>query len=139
MVRNTGRTLTVNFTVVASLAAPITRQCTIQLDPNMTAQSEIFVPTTENWVITDCYILSASTTGTDTTDPMIEFIKDRGVSMGITTPISALLISNNTRPRFLPTPIGYEAGSILTIQAITTTDNNGTADNTNFYVAVDIT
>ena len=138
MVRNTGRTLTVNFTVVASLAAPITRQCTIQLDPNMTAQSEIFVPTTENWVITDCYILAALG-ATGTTNPMIEFIKDRGVSMGITTPLSALLISNNTRPRFLPTPIGYEAGSILTIQGITTTDNNATADAITFYVAVDIT
>ena len=138
MVRNTGRTLTVNYQIAASLAAPQTNQCTIQIDPNMTAQSEIFVPTTENWVITDCYILAALG-GTGTTDPMIEFIKDRGISMGITTPLSALLISNNTRPRFLPAPIGYEAGSILTIQAITTTDNNATADNTNFYVAVDIT
>ena len=139
MVRNTGRTLICNVAVGASLATPQTVQATIQIDPNMTAQSEIFVPTTENWVITDCYILSASTTGTDTTDPMIEFIKDRGVSMGITTPISALLISNNTRPRFLPTPIGYEAGSILTIQAITTTTNSATADAITFYVAVDIT
>jgi len=138
MVRNTGRTLTVNYQIAASLTAPQTNQCTIQIDPNMTAQSEIFVPTTENWVITDCYILAALG-GTGTTDPMIEFIKDRGISMGITTPLSALLISNNTRPRFLPAPIGYEAGSILTIQAITTTDNNATADNTNFYVAVDIT
>tara|TARA_R100000963_G_C4587219_1_gene65819 strand:- start:183 stop:599 length:417 start_codon:yes stop_codon:yes gene_type:complete len=138
MVRNTGRTLTVNMTVLASLAKPITRQCTIQLDPNMTAQSEVFVPTTENWVITDCYILAAFG-ATGTTNPQIEFIKDRGVSMGITTPLSALLISNNTRPRFLPTPIGYEAGSILTIQGITTVDNNVTADDINFYVAVDIT
>jgi len=138
MVRNTGRTLTVNYQIAASLTAPQTNQCTIQIDPNMTAQSEIFVPTTENWVITDCYILAALG-GTGTTDPMIEFIKDRGISMGITTPLSALLISNNTRPRFLPAPIGYEAGSILTIQAITTTDNNATADDTNFYVAVDIT
>ena len=138
MVRNTGRTLTVNYQIAASLTAPQTNQCTIQIDPNMTAQSEIFVPTTENWVITDCYILAALG-GTGTTDPMIEFIKDRGISMGITTPLSALLISNNTRPRFLPAPIGYEAGSILTIQAITTTDNNATADDTNLYVAVDIT
>jgi len=138
MVRNTGRTLTVRYQIAASLIAPQTNQCTIQIDPNMTAQSEIFVPTTENWVITDCYILAALG-GTGTTDPMIEFIKDRGISMGITTPLSALLISNNTRPRFLPAPIGYEAGSILTIQAITTTDNNATADDTNFYVAVDIT
>ena len=138
MVRNTGRTLICNVQVLASLATPQTVQATIQIDPNMTAQSEIFVPTTENWVITDCYILAALG-GTGTTNPMIEFIKDRGVSMGITTPLSALLISNNTRPRFLPTPIGYEAGSILTIQAITTTTNSATADNINFYVAVDIT
>ena len=50
-----------------------------------------------------------------------------------------LLISNNKRPRFLQTPIGYEAGSILTIQAITTTTNSATADAITFYVAVDIT
>ena len=138
MVRNTGRTLTCAVPVAASLIAPQTVQATIQIDPNMTAQSEIFVPTTENWVITDCYILAALG-ATGTTNPMIEFIKDRGVSMGITTPLSALLISNNTRPRFLPTPIGYEAGSILTIQAITTTTNSATADAITFYVAVDIT
>jgi hypothetical protein len=138
MVRNTGRTLTCNVPVAASLIAPQTVQATIQIDPNMTAASEVFVPTTENWVITDCYILAALG-ATGTTNPMIEFIKDRGVSMGITTPLSALLISNNTRPRFLPTPIGFEAGSILTIQAITTTTNSATADNINFYVAVDIT
>ena len=141
MVRNTGRTLICNVQVLASLATPQTVQATIQIDPNMTAQSEIFVPTTENWVITDCYILAAGggTAATGTTDPMIEFIKDRGTSMGVTTPLSALLISNNTRPRFLPSPIGYEAGSILTIQAITTVDNNSTADAIVFYVAVDIT
>jgi hypothetical protein len=138
MVRNTGRTLTCAVPVAASLIAPQTVQATIQIDPNMTAQSEIFVPTTENWVITDCYILAALG-ATGTTNPMIEFIKDRGISMGITTPLSALLISNNTRPRFLPTPIGYEAGSILTIQAITTTTNSATADAITFYVAVDIT
>ena len=138
MVRNTGRTLTCAVPVAASLIAQQTVQATIQIDPNMTAQSEIFVPTTENWVITDCYILAALG-ATGTTNPMIEFIKDRGISMGITTPLSALLISNNTRPRFLPTPIGYEAGSILTIQAITTTTNSATADAITFYVAVDIT
>ena len=138
MVRNTGRTLTCAVPVAASLIAPQTVQATIQIDPNMTAQSEIFVPTTENWVITDCYILAALG-ATGTTNPMIEFIKDRGISMGITTPLSALLISINTRPRFLPTPIGYEAGSILTIQAITTTTNSATADAITFYVAVDIT
>lgn len=138
MVRNTGRTLTCTVAVTASYKTPQTVQATIKISPNDTGSTELFVPTTENWVITDCYILSALG-GTGTTDPMIEFIKDRGTSMGTTTPLSALLISNNTRPRFLPSPIGYEAGSILTIQAITTVDNNATADAITFYVAVDIT
>ena len=113
----------------------------IQVDPNQTAATEIFVPTTENWVVTDMYILAAGggTAATGTSDPMIEFIKNRGISLGITPPISAMLISNNTRPRFLPSPIGYEAGDILTIQAITTTTNSATADDMYFYVAVDQT
>jgi len=140
MVRNTGRTLTCTVAVTASYKTPQTVQATIKISPNDTGSTELFVPTTENWVITDCYILAALDAAVaGTTDPMIEFIKDRGTSMGVTTPLSALLISNNTRPRFLPSPIGYEAGSILTIQAITTVDNNATADAITFYVAVDIT
>ena len=141
MVRNTGRTLKCRAQVGASLATPTTVQVSIQVDPNQTASTEIFVPTTENWVITDMYILAAGggTAATGTSDPMIEFIKNRGISLGITPPISAMLISNNTRPRFLPSPIGYEAGDIMTIQAITTTTNSATADDMYFYVAVDQT
>ena len=137
MVRNTGRTLTVNFTVVASLAAPITRQCTIQLDPNMTAQSEIFVPTTENWVLTDMYVTTTAfaTTG----DPMIQFIKDRGITMGTSGVLSTSLVTNNTRPRFLPSPIGFEGGTILSMQAISTVDYVTPLETGKFYVAVDIT
>ena len=138
MVRNTGRTLTCTVAVAANLITPQTVQVNIQIDPNQAVATEVFVPTTENWVVTDAYILAAFGAA-GTTNPMINFIKDRGISMGITTPLSALLITNNTRPRFLPTPIGYEAGSIVTMQAITTVTNNATADAITFYVAVDIT
>ena len=121
MVRNTGRTLTCNVPVAASLATPQTVQCN---NTNRSKHdSSIRNFRANNRKLGNHRLLYPSSFGaaTGTTDPMIEFIKDRGVSMGITTPLSALLISNNTRPRFLPTPIGYEAGSILTIQAITTT------------------
>ena len=138
MVRNTGRTLTCTVAVAPNLITPQTVQVNIQIDPNQAVATEVFVPTTENWVVTDAYILAAFGAA-GTTNPMINFIKDRGISMGITTPLSALLITNNTRPRFLPTPIGYEAGSIVTMQAITTVTNNATADAITFYVAVDIT
>ena len=138
MVRNTGLTLECTFAnASANIASPTTMNVTIKTTPNDGGSTEQFVPTTENWVLTDMYIISSADSGTS--DPIIEFIKDRGVSMGSTVPLSTELVSNNTRPRFLPTPIGYESGSILTIQGITTTDNNGTADDINFYVAVDIT
>jgi len=83
------------------------------------------------------YIISSSDSGTS--DPIIEFIKDRGVSMGSTVPLSTELVSNNTRPRFLPSPIGFEAGTILSSTATSTIDNDATVDNIKFFVSVDIT
>ena len=139
MVRNTGRTLTCTMAVTASYTAPQTVQATIKLSPNDDGKKEVFVPTTENWVLTDCYILTALDAAVDgTSNPQIVFVRDRMESLGMTTPLSALLISNNTRPRFLPTPIGYPAGSILTIFGITTVNNNSTADAFTWYVAVDV-
>ena len=40
--------------------------------------------------------------------------------MGTTPPLTTMLVTNNTRPRFLPQPIGYEGGSILRIFTINT-------------------
>jgi hypothetical protein len=58
--------------------------------------------------------------------------------MGTTPPLSALLVSNNTRPRFLPSPVGFEAGSIVRMFSHTTIANDATADSIKFYVAVSI-
>ena len=82
------------------------------------------------------YIISSADSGTS--DPQIEFIQNRGISKGTSTGISALLVSNNTRPRFLPRPIGFAGGDILSMQAITAIDNDATVDNIKFFVAVDI-
>ena len=53
MVRNTGRTLTCTMEVTASYTAPQTVQANIKLSPNDDGKKEVFVPTTENWVLTD--------------------------------------------------------------------------------------
>lgn len=137
MVKNTGMTLICSGTVGASATTPTIKQITIKTSPTDSGNTEVFVPITENWVITDMYIISSA--GAGTSDPIIKFIKDRGVTMGSTVPLSTELITNNTRPRFLPTPIGFEAGTILSMEATTTIDNDTAVDNLKFFVSVDIT
>ena len=136
MVSNTGLTLTCTATVTASATTPTIVHCTIKTSPTDSGNTEVFVPQTENWILTDMYIIASADSGTS--DPMIEFIKNRGISMGTSTGISALLVTSNTRPRFLPRPIGFAGGDILSMQAITAIDNDATVDNIKFFVAVDI-
>ena len=137
MVRNTGMTLRCTSAGTASGGIGTRNAVTMFTPLDTTGTTTLTIPITENWVLTDLYVVAAADYGTG--QPFVEFTKDRGITMGISASLISLLVTNNTRPRFLPTPIGYEAGSILTIQAITTTDNNATADDTDFYVAVDIT
>ncbi len=137
MVRNTGITLECSSTVTASSAIGSIFQCNIKTSPNSSAtQKEIFVPQTENWVLTDMYVVSTSDYGSS--QPVVEFIKNRGISMGTSTSLVALLVTSNTRPRFLPSPIGFEAGSILQMQTINTIAEGGSDATIKFFVAVSI-
>ena len=139
MVRNTGFTLICGFQnpSTATDGVGTVMNVTMQVDPLQTATSELFVPITENWIISDMYI--SATADSTTGDPIILFIKDRGNTMGKTTILSAQLVSNNTRPRFLPTAIGFEAGTILTMQAISTVIYGTSVETGKFWVAIDIT
>ena len=109
---------------------------TIKTSPIQSGDTEIFVPQTENWIFTDCYVLATADYGTS--QPMVNFIKNRAISMGTSTSLGALLVTSNTRPRFLPQPIGFEAGSIVTMETITTIVAGVGADSIKFYVAVSI-
>ena len=136
MVSNSGFVLECTATVAASDAAGTIDVVNMQTDSTVSAVTELFVPVTENWVFTDAYILAAADAGTSS--PSIRFDKNRGRSMGTTPPLSALLVSNNTRPRFLPSSIGFEAGSIVRMFSNTSIANDGTADAIKFFVAVSI-
>ena len=138
MVRNSGMTLQGGATVIASSAIGSIHQCTIKTSPNSdSSATEIFVPITENWVLTDMYVVSTSDYGSS--QPMVQFIKNRGQFMGTSTSLVALLVTSNTRPRFLPAPIGYEGGSILQMQTINVIAEGGSAATIKFFVAVSIT
>jgi len=136
MVSNSGFVLECTATILASDAAGTIDVVSMATDPTVNAVTELFVPVTENWVFTDAYILAAADAGTSS--PSCRFDKNRGRSMGTTPPLSALLVSNNTRPRFLPSSIGFEAGSIVRMFTATTIANDGTADAIKFFVAVSI-
>jgi len=136
MVRNTGITLECTRTIAASAGTGTINPVTIKTSPIQSGDTEIFVPQTENWIFTDCYVLTAADYGTS--QPMVNFIKNRAISMGTSTSLGALLVTSNTRPRFLPQPIGFEAGSIVTMETITTIANDTDADSIKFYVAVSI-
>lgn len=136
MVSNSGFVLECTATVAASDAAGTIDVVTMKTDSTVSGVTELFVPVTENWVLTDAYILASADAGTSA--PTVKFDKNRGRSMGTTPPLSALLVTNNTRPRFLPSPVGFEAGSIIRMFTATTIANDATADSIKFYVAVSI-
>ena len=136
MVSNSGFVLECTATIAASDAAGTIDVVSMQTDPTVNAVTELFVPVSENWVFTDAYILATADAGTSS--PSIRFDKNRGRSMGTTPPLSALLVSNNTRPRFLPSSIGFEAGSIVRMFSNTSIANDATVDAIKFFVAVSI-
>ncbi len=136
MVRGSGRTLECTFAVAIAAPRASVIQSNIRIEPTQALQTEVFVPQTENWVFTDMYILAAADAGVS--QPEISFIKNRTNTMGTTAPLGVFLVTNNTRPRFLPSPIGYEAGSIIGIQGTTTIVAGAGADAIRFFVAVDI-
>ena len=133
--------LVLNCTAQYAAAAPIATvlSCTMQTSPTVTGVTELQVPLTENWIATDVYILATGGAGSGTViDPVITMDKNRGRTLVQTPPLSAMLITSNTRPRFSPQPIGFEGGSIIRMFATSTVLNAGAVSNIKFSVAVSI-
>ena len=99
-------TCTAAFAIAAPVATVISAN--MQTSPTVAAVTELQVPLTENWIATDVYILAAGGAGAPTViDPVISMDKNRGRQLVQTPPLSSMLITNNTRPRFSPQPIGF--------------------------------
>jgi len=130
-------TCTAAFAIAAPVATVISAN--MQTSPTVGAVTELQVPLTENWIATDVYILAAGGAGAPTViDPVISMDKNRGRQLVQTPPLSSMLITNNTRPRFSPQPIGFEGGSIIRMFATSTVLNGGAISTATYYVAISI-
>jgi len=133
--------LVLNCTATYAAAAPVATvlSVTMQTSPTVAGVTELQVPLTENWIATDVYILAAGGAGSATViAPVITMDKNRGRTLVQTPPLSAMLITSNTRPRFSPQPIGFEGGSIIRMFATSTVLNGGAISNIQFSVAISI-
>jgi len=136
---NSGIVLTCSAVFAANAPVATVISATMQTSPTVTAVTELQVPLTENWIATDVYILAAAGAGTPTViDPVVSMDKNRGRQLVQTPPLSSMLITNNTRPRFSPQPIGFEGGSIIRMFATSTVLNGGAASTATYYVAISI-
>lgn len=136
---NSGIVLTCSAAFAAAAPVATVISATMQTSPTVTAVTELQVPLTENWIATDVYILGAAGAGTPTViDPVVSMDKNRGRQLVQTPPLSSMLITNNTRPRFSPQPIGFEGGSIIRMFATSTVLNGGAISTATYYVAISI-
>ena len=136
---NSGIVLTCSAAFAANAPIATVISATMQTSPTVTAVTELQVPLTENWIATDVYILAAAGAGTPTViNPVVSMDKNRGRQLVQTPPLSSMLITNNTRPRFSPQPIGFEGGSIIRMFATSTVLNGGAISTATYYVAISI-
>ena len=133
---SSGLVLECTATVGASDVAGTIDVVSLKTDPTVSAVTELQVPLTENWIATDLYILASADSGTS--NPVVTMDKNRGRTLVQTPPLSSVLITNNTRPRFSPQPVGFEGGSIVRMFTHTTIDNDTAADSIKFFVAISI-
>ena len=136
---NSGIVLTCSAAFAAAAPVATVISGTMQTSPTVTAVTELQVPLTENWIATDMYILAAAGAGTPTViNPVISLDKNRGRQLVQTPPLSSMLITNNTRPRFSPNPIGFEGGSIIRTFATSTVLNGDAISTATYFIAISI-
>ena len=136
---NSGLVLNCTAIYAANAPAATVLSVTMQTSPTVAGVTELQVPLTENWIATDVYILAAGGAGSGTViNPVITMDKNRGRTLVQTPPLSAMLITSNTRPRFSPQPVGFEGGSIIRMFATSTVLNAGAISNIQFSVAISI-
>jgi hypothetical protein len=102
--------------------------------PELSTVTRFIVPEGQNWILEDLYISASGDAGTS--DPVVRVFKGGGRIMGTTPPLSNLLISNNSRPPYSNVKFMFMGGESLSMQTITTTDNDASADNVKFFIRV---
>lgn len=126
--------ITLTATVAASAVVNTQALMSIATSPEVATVTTLNIPSRQTWVITDLYILTAANGGTS--NPQLRFVKNQTNIVGQSAPLSALLVSNNSRPILNP-KLGFEENSQMQVYYITTVANDTVADSLIAYAPVD--
>ena len=100
--------------------------CQLQWNARIAATPEIIIPISEYWLLTDLF--ASSPTDATPNNPQIEFRKDNDRLLDTSQFLLNVLITAQQRPNGLHAGLGYEGGSHMTANAITTTSNVASAN-----------
>lgn len=126
--------LSLTATVVANAVVNTQALVSIATSPEVSTVTTLTVPAGQTWVINDLYIIASADYGTS--NPVFRFVKNQTNIVGQTPPLSALLVTNNSRPILTP-KLGFEGTSQLQVYYITTVLNDATADSIIAYAPLD--
>lgn len=126
--------LTLTATVIANAVVNTQALMSIATSPEVSTVTTLTIPSGQTWIVTDLYILASASAGTS--DPVLRFVKNQTNIVGQTTPLSALLVTNNSRPILTP-KLGFEGTSQMQVYFITTIVNDATADSLVAYAPLD--
>ena len=99
-------------------------------DPIVGAQNMFVIPSTETWFITDIYVKSSPAI-----DVVLRIKKNRDYKLE-TPPVSALLVSNPSRPQ-LPV-LMFEPNSQLSVEAINLAAGGASATTVEVFATVEV-
>ena len=132
--RTAGFTLICTDTIQGSDGIGTVGAVNMTRSPLFATQTELTVPSNQSWQIWDIYITAAA--GAGTSEPVVKILKNLDAEMILTPNLGALLVSNNSRPKFSLMDIGFEPVSLMSMLIETTVANDTADDNIAFRVAI---
>ncbi|MDA8040855.1 MAG: hypothetical protein MPJ22_00335 [Pirellulales bacterium] len=105
----------------SSAAAGTVVPMDLQWSPRIGAQKEIIIPTSEEWLLVDLYVNSATDAGVDV-NPQVEFKKDNDRLLDTSNFLNTVIVTSNQRPNGLHGNLSYQGGSHMSAQAISSAE-----------------
>ena len=124
-------TIVCEVTFDANLPAKSVKTVSMTLDPLEGAQHVLQVPKNEAWVVEDVYIKDTADVGADC---IVEFRRNGVETILKTDPVSTLLVSNPSRPRYGKKVL--RPFDRLALRAINLAAIGAEAATTTFYVKI---
>ena len=111
-----GGTITLAAAFTANVPVGTIVPCNIKWSTTVSAENEVIIPISEMWLLTDCYVTSATNAG-DQADVQLRFKKDSDRLMDTSEILGTVLTSSNARPNGLHGNLQYEGGTHMQVEA----------------------